>query len=97
MNTKKEVKQKQVKNAIDYRRYYINYLSAQIQDLLKELRGINNMPEKFIIEKVVEERYRWMEIEEKNRELSNKGLEELKEWMKNYPIQSKKIKEYWDS
>lgn len=72
---KEEVKQKQVKSAIDYRRYYINYISAQIQDLLKELREINDMPENIIREKVVEERYRWMEIRERNRELSNKVLE----------------------
>jgi len=78
MNTKKEVKQKQTKSAIDYRKHYINYLSAQIQDLLKELREINDMPEKLIREKVVEERYRWMEIEGKNRELSNNILGEKK-------------------
>lgn len=78
MDTKKEVEQKQVKSAINYRRCYINYLSAQIQDLLKELRKINDMPEELIREKVIEERYKWAEIEEKNRELSNKKLEELK-------------------
>ena len=79
MDTKGEVKQKQIKSAIDYRRYYINYISAQIQDLLKELREINDMTERLIGEKVVAERYKWMEIEEKNRELSNKGLEKLNE------------------
>lgn len=78
MKTKEEVKKKQAESAINYRRYYINYISAQIQDLLKELRKINNMPEKLIREKVVAERYKWEEIEEKNRELSNKKLEELK-------------------
>lgn len=62
MNTKEEVKRKQVKSAIDYRKYYINYISAQIQDLLKELREIN----------------KWIEIEEKNRELSNNTLGKLK-------------------
>lgn len=78
MDTKEEVKQKQVKNAIDYRRYYINYISARIQDLLKELREINNMPENTINEKAIKERMEWARIEEQNRELSNDGLEELK-------------------
>jgi len=56
MNTKEEVKQKQVKSAINYRRYYINYLSAQIQDLSEELREINNMPENLINERIIKER-----------------------------------------
>ena len=79
MDTKEKVKKKQKESAINYRRYYINYISAQIQDLLEELRKINDMPEELIRKKVVEERYKWMEFEERNRELSNKGLEELKE------------------
>lgn len=74
MDTKEEVKKKQIKGSIDYRRYYINYISAQIQDLLKELKRINDMPEDVIREKGVEERYKWMEIEEKNKELSNNTL-----------------------
>lgn len=78
MDTKEEVKKKQAKSAIDYRRYYINYISAQIQDLLKELREINDMPENIIREKIVEERYKWMEIRERNRELSNDTLGEIK-------------------
>jgi len=55
MDTKEEVKRKQVKTAIDYRRYYINYLSARIDDLLKELREINNMPENLINERAIRE------------------------------------------
>ena len=78
MDTKEEVKRKQAKNAIDYKRYYINYLSAQIKDLLKELREINNMPENLVNEKIIRERMKWVEIEEQNRELSNKKLDELK-------------------
>jgi len=78
MNTKEEVKQKQLKSAIDYRKDYINYLSARIQDLLRELREINNMPENLINKKIIRERMKWAEIEEKNRELSNKELGELK-------------------
>ena len=45
----------EIKEAIDYRRYYINYISGHIQDLLKELREINNMPENIIKEKINEE------------------------------------------
>lgn len=78
MDTKEEVEKKQIKSAINYRRYYINYISAQIQDLSKELREINNMPENLINKKIIKERMEWMEIEERNRELSNKGLGELK-------------------
>jgi len=62
MNTKEEVKQKQIKNAIDYRRYYINYISAQIEDLLKKLREINDIPENIINERVIRERIRWVKI-----------------------------------
>lgn len=78
MDTREEVKQKQVKSAINYRRYYINYISAHIQDLLEELREINNMPENLVNEKIIRERMKWAEIEEKNRELSNNTLGELK-------------------
>ena len=78
MNTKEEVKQKQVKLAIDYRRYYINYISIQIQDSLRELREINNMPENIINEKIIKERMEWSKIEEQNRELSNNTLGEMK-------------------
>jgi len=56
MNTKEEVKQKQVESAIDYRRYYINYFN----------------------ERIIKEEMKWAAIEEQNRELSNKGLGELK-------------------
>ena len=77
MDTKEEVKQKQIKTAIDYRRYYINYISARIEELLKELREINNMPENLINERAIRERMKWVNIEEQNRELSNRGLEEL--------------------
>jgi len=45
---------------------------------LKELSEINNMPEKLVNERIVRERYKWIEIEEKNRELSNNTLEEMK-------------------
>lgn len=79
MDTKEEVKQKQVKRAIDYRRYHINYILAQIQDLLKELRGIDNMPENIIDEKATRERMEWAKMEEQNRGLSNRGLERLNE------------------
>lgn len=78
MDTKEEVKQKQIKNTIDYRRYYINYISTRIQYLLKELKEINNMPENIINERAIRERMEWVKIGEQNRELSNKGLEELK-------------------
>lgn len=74
MNTKEEVKQKQVKSAIDYKRYYIDYLSNLIEENLKKIREINNMPEKVVNERIVEEKYKWARIEEQNRELSNKEL-----------------------
>jgi len=63
--------------AIDYRRYYINYISNQIEALLKELREISDMPENFINERAMRERMEWANIEEQNRELSNRGLGEL--------------------
>ena len=77
MDTKEEVERKRTKSVIDYRRYYINYISAQIQDLLKELRKINDMPEGLISERAIKERMEWTEIGEQNRELSNKGLEDI--------------------
>lgn len=64
--------------AIDYRRYYIDYLSNLIEENLKKLREINDMPENLVNEKIIEDRREWMVIEEQNRELSNKKLEELK-------------------
>ena len=78
MRTKVEIKQKQVKSAINYRKYNINYISAQIQDLLKELRAINDMPDNLVNEKIIKERLEWAKIEEANRELSNNVLGELK-------------------
>lgn len=79
MDTKEEVKRKQVKSAIDYRRYYINYLSNLIEENLKKLKEINDMPENLVNEKIIEDRREWVIIEEQNRELSNKELKELKE------------------
>ena len=74
-----------VKSAVDYRRSYINYhincISAQIQDLLKELKElgkINDMPEGIVNERMIKERIGWAEIEEKNRGLSNNTLREMK-------------------
>ena len=74
METKEEVKQKQVKSAIDYRRYYINYMLDCIDDNLKRLREVNDMPENLVREKIIEDRREWAIIEEKNRELSNEEL-----------------------
>jgi len=93
MKTKEEVKRKQVKSAIDYRKYYINYISGHIQDLLKELREINNMPENIINERAVRERMEWVNIEEQNRELSNteSGVEEVSEEFYN-GVPASKIK-----
>jgi len=77
MKTKEEVKQKQIESAINYRRNYINSLLAHIQDLLKELREINNMPENLINKRIIKEKMKWAAIEEQNRELSNKGRKRL--------------------
>lgn len=63
------------KEAIDYRRYYINYLLNCIEDNLKRLREINDMPENLVKEKIIEERKEWTILDEQNRELSNKELE----------------------
>ncbi len=65
-------------SAIDYRRYYINYLSNLIEENLKKLKEINDMPENLVNEKIIEDRREWVILEEQNRELSNKKLEELK-------------------
>jgi len=94
MNTKEEVKRKQVKSAINYRRYYVNYLSARIQDLLKELREINNMPENIINERAVRERMECVNIEEQNRELSNteSEVEEVfEEFYNGVPVSEIKV------
>jgi len=64
MNTKEEVKRKQVKTAIDYKRYYINYLLRCIEDKLKELREISFMPENLINERAIKERMEWVKINE---------------------------------
>lgn len=78
MSTKEGIKQKQIESSIDYRRNYINSLLAHIQDLLRELREVNDMPEDLINERIIRERMKWAAIEEQNRELSNRGLGELK-------------------
>ena len=94
MKTKEEVKRKQVKSAIDYRKYYINYISGHIQGLLKELREINNMPENIINERAVRERMEWVNIEEQNRELSNteSEVEEVfEEFYNGVPVSEIKV------
>jgi len=61
-------KVKQLENAIDYRRYYIDYLLTQIQDLLKELKEINSMSENLINEKIIKEKMNILYIGGKNNE-----------------------------
>ena len=39
-----------VKRAMDYRRYYINHLIRQAEELIQNLKTINNMPENKIEE-----------------------------------------------
>ena len=68
-----------ITEAIDYRKYYINYLSGQIQELLKELQEINNLPENIIKEKIFKGRIVCAVFEEQNKNLSNQELNELKE------------------
>ena len=44
-----------MKSAIDYRKYYTNFLIRCIEDKLKELSEISEMPEKLLEQKMIRE------------------------------------------
>jgi len=69
--------------AIDYRRYYINYISRQIQDLLKELQEINNMPENIIKEKILKGRIECAIFEEQIQKTQNQESNKLEKMEDN--------------